>query len=116
MRKIYIKRCHAKARPVVEAYVQDGNGKAVDLSGNDTSVTFSMWQIESATPKLDAVAAVIANPQIGLVQYAWQAGDVDTAGLFVGEFKVTFDDATELIVPSKGFIEIEIQESLAYTP
>ena len=109
MLKIYMKS--GDQRPVVEAAVVDGNGDPIDMTG--ASAKFSLWELEATTPTIADAAATIPNPTGGLVQYIWQSGDTDNDGLFVGEFKVIFADGTELTVPSRGFIEIEIQKSLS---
>ena len=46
------------------------------------------------------------------VAYAWQAGDTDVAGLFEGEFEVTFPGGRIKTFPDPGFIPIRITEDI----
>ena len=63
------------------------NGTPVDLTG--ASVRFRMRPMGSSTMKVDA-AATIVTPSQGQLQYDWQAADVDTAGIYLAWWVVTF--------------------------
>lgn len=54
-------------------------GVDLDAEGFDAAA-FSMRPSGSAAPKVDHAAATIITPATGVVQYAWQAADVNTAG------------------------------------
>lgn len=102
----------------------DGDGSAVDLTGA-TGATFSMTPRAGGTRKVNAAAAVIANgtytladgsvrtfaPTDGVLIYQPVAGDVDTAGAFVGQFTYQLSGAT-VIDPSAGYLDIIIQPAV----
>jgi len=48
----------------------------------------------------------------GKVTYSWASADVDTAGTFLGEWVVTFDDERVQSFPNEGQLEIEIAPAL----
>lgn len=58
----------------------DSTGAAINLTGG--TVQFRMRPLGSTTLKVDA-AATIVTPASGSVSYAWQAADVNTAGLYL---------------------------------
>jgi hypothetical protein len=62
------------------------DGVAFDLTGS--SVKFRMRAEGSATLKVDATATIV-TPAAGSVRYDWIAGNVDTAGDFLGWWNVT---------------------------
>lgn len=61
-------------------------------------------KVNRVVPAADAAA--------GRVDVAWQAADVDTAGVFRAEFEVTWGDATLQTFPEDGFIRVQISEDL----
>ena len=83
----------------------------VELGAPGTEVQFQMRQAGSGETKVDA-AAVVDPDQTnhrGRVRYYWDLEDVDTAGTFWGEFKVTFPDGKIATFPNgEAYIEIEI--------
>lgn len=102
----------------------DGDGSAVDLTGA-TGATFSMTPRAGGTRKVNAAAAVIANgtytladgsvrtfaPTDGVLIYQPVAGDVDTAGAFVGQFSYQLA-AGAVVDPGAGYIDIFIQSAV----
>ena len=82
----------------------------VDLSG--ASVVFQWRQRGSATVNSRAATIVTATgtPE---VQHNWAAGDTDVAGLYEGEFRVTFAGGAVETFPNAGFIAIRIEEDVS---
>lgn len=92
------------AEPLVRI-LEDQLG-AVTLGG--AVIRFQMRAADSPTTKVDALAVADLNVT-GKVSYDWQSADVDTAGLFFGEFKVTFAGGKVATFPNgEDYIEIEI--------
>ena len=96
--------------PIIVATLQDANG-VVDLT-NATSVAFHMANPGTARVKTLGTCDII-DLREGKVSYAWTATDTDTAGLWSGEFKVTWGDGTIERFPNDHNIVIQILTSLA---
>lgn len=69
------------------------DGAAFDLTGS--TVTFSMRLESSDTLKVSAQSATVVSAAAGTVRYDWAAGDVDTAGDYVGWWTVTTSGKTQ---------------------
>lgn len=92
---------HAKGARQPSLYGQIlSDGLPVNLAG--ATVTFYMRPIGSSTPKVNGAAAVIDTPSTGSVHYAWAAADVDTAGNYLGWWRVTtagqYEDTPEFLI------------------
>lgn len=85
----------------------------VDLSG--ASVSFSM-AAEAGPPILYRAPAEVVTTTPPVVQYAWQAGDTDRAGMFDAEFVVTFADGRVETFPNSGFIPVTIAADAGWRP
>ena len=55
--------------------------------------------------------AVVFNPD-GVLRYAWEVGDTAEAGIYSGEFEVTFVDGSVETYPNEGYIRINITREL----
>lgn len=92
--------------PTIQASLTDGSGAAVNLT--DATVKFLMRPRTSATPTVNAAAAIVGTATAGVVQYAWSAGDTDTAGEYLAEFEVTFLDGRKASFPSDGYTRVRV--------
>src|SRR5574337_2023648 len=72
--------------PDLTETLKDASGVPLNLTG--ATVEFHMRSPFAATYKVKA-AAVIENAVSGIVRYAWQAADLNTAGVFLCEWQVT---------------------------
>ena len=97
--------------PALEATLQDANG-AVNLT--DATVRFVMEDSAHAN-KVNAAATITAPATTGQVKYAWVSGDTNTAGIYCGEFVVTFAGALEATFPNSGYILIQIEAEVSKT-
>lgn len=95
-------------RPTLRAALYDPNGVAVNLAG--ATVRFAMG-VQPGSP-LVAAPATIVDAANGIVEYAWVAGNTDTAGTFYGEFQVTFGDLTVESFPNDGYIQILVKAEM----
>lgn len=109
MRNGKLKQKKGSTLPALEMQLIETDGTPVDLT-NATQVKFRMG-ITPGSPKVDAVATVLSATQ-GSVKYNWAGGDVDTVGVYNGEWVVTYADGVQ-VVPSSGFVEVEIVSNAA---
>ena len=100
-------------RPIVTTYVkEEETGKIVDLT---SAVSCKFWLYpwnedgSFGTVKVDGVAGSIAVAASGKLTYTWVTGDTDTAGRFVGYFKVYWGAASTVPETVTG-IEVNIKE------
>lgn len=98
----YIKK--GDTAPSVEATLRNRDRSPIDLT-DAASVNFQMGSLDGA--------CVIVDPATsGVVRYDWDTNDTATAGVFDAEFKVTWNDAREQTVPSRGTIRVYITEDV----
>jgi hypothetical protein len=96
----------------IQATLTDATGAVVNLTG--ATVKFTMTADGSSTPKVNKQTATVASPATaGVVQYAWQSGNLDTAGPYRGEFEVTFGSGAVQTYPSVGYLRIYVSPDLA---
>lgn len=91
----------------------------LDVTGTinpGTGVVFTM--APAATPteptisRQEAEVVDFAIPQAVLVRYRWASGDLDTPGIYFGEFE--FDlSGNPLTAPADGYITIIVEDDLA---
>lgn len=94
----------------ITATLTDEDGNAIDIQG--ASVRFKMFT-ERGVTKVDALAT---NSQVGngsdgskgKVTYGWAAGDTDTAGTYLAEWKVTFSNSKVQSFPNEDFLTIAV--------
>jgi len=75
-------------------------------------ITFTMVKTKCNTTKIFEQSATTTCASGSTFEYAWQDGDTDEAGEFLGEFELNFSNGKRLSVPSMGGILIEILEDL----
>ena len=98
-------------RPYFKVKIIDESGNNVDLTG--ATVTFTMRNRSDATVKVNAASCTVTSATAGEVEYRWAATDLDTAGIYDGEFCITFSGPTILTLPSNNYIEIEVEADLS---
>lgn len=86
--------------PRYRARLKNARGQSINLT-LATAVTFKMRAQGGVANKVDA-AAVVIDAAGGIVEYAWQGSDTDTAGDFDTHFVITWADGPQTIPPS-GF-------------
>lgn len=58
-------------------------------------------------------ASITTDTVTPTVQYDWQIGDTDTAGVFQAEFEVTYWDLSVETFPNDGYILIKVGDDIA---
>lgn len=93
------------------------------LALQSASVSFTMTDAHTGIKKIaNASACVIEKENDGCeeqyeIEYRWKKRDTDTAGVFIGQFKIKFDDNiyAEGISFPKGEMIVPISEDLVIT-
>ena len=96
-------------RPTLSVVVADSSGTAINITG--ASVLFKMRAVNSSSLKVNS-SATITNASNGAVSYTFSASDTDTAGLFQGEFQVTFSGGAIETFPNSEYISINVLAAL----
>lgn len=97
--------------PDFETVVRDEDGVAVDIT--DAVALFSMRKArDPSSVKIDGALAEVTSGAGGQVVYRWQSGDTDEPGTYEGEFHVTPFAGDRFRVPTTGYIEIVVEESV----
>ena len=94
--------------PPLKATLQQANGTAINL----TEATVRLMVINRQGTEIIDHAAAITNAISGQVQYDWHTSDTANAGIFRGEFEVTFAGGAIVTVPNNGYFEIQILSQL----
>jgi hypothetical protein len=99
----------------IEVVLLDPNEDPVDLT-SASSIKFIMRKKEirggSSAPKVSE-AAVVVNAAAGLVRYDWAEADVDTVGIYLAEWEVTWTlGGPTDTYPSHGYAEVIIAQDL----
>lgn len=93
--------------PVLTAVLKDANEEVINLT--DTSVYFTMKNIDTDSVKIDTKLCSITNATSGIVQYTWEETDTDTAGEYLGEFEIVYDSG-KMTIPTVDSLVIVILE------
>jgi len=95
---------------VLEIVARDVEGFPLDLAAF-TSVRFFMRKRGADTLKVDKDGA-FGVKSAGEIQYAWEAEDTDTAGVFFAEFELRGASGMKATMPQSGQIRVEIAGDL----
>lgn len=97
----------------VQLYDIDENGtQTVANLGIGSSVVFNMTPLAGGPAKVDRGTVTINDAASGDVEYRWQSGDTNEAGVFRTEFEVTFSNGRRRTYPREGYGKIKIDEDL----
>ena len=87
------------------------NGVTSPINLTGLSVRFIV-RGESASVAKVAAAATIVNAVAGQVSYSWAVGDLDTVGVYLCEWEITYSGDRTLTVPSAGHDTIGVVADL----
>jgi len=93
--------------PAVEYALAGNDLDASHLNLAGASVDFVFYQLKSDSAVTTKTAEIV-DAETNRVRYQWQAGDTDTPGDYVCEFKVTYADGAVLTFPRGGVLTLEI--------
>ena len=95
--------------PSLGATFQDSSGVALNLT-TASGVTFTMKQIEGDTLQVSSATATVNQASKGQVHYEFTSANTNTAGTYLAEFEITYNDGGKLTVPTQGAISVVILE------
>lgn len=93
--------------PAIEAQLSS-NESFVDLTGAAVELRYRARGSATVIVK----AAAITDSAAGRVQYEWDAGDTDAAGVFEAVWRVTFSDGRRATFPNRGYLLFAITDDL----
>lgn len=96
--------------PNLDATLSNARKRPRILTG--ATVVFHMRLQSDLTVKITSGACTIDDPSLGICHYPWSASDTDTAGIYEGEFQVTYSDATVETFPNSDYIIITITDDI----
>jgi hypothetical protein len=97
-------------RPFLDVILQDVDGTALDLTASVSGISFTMKNLDTDQTAISASAATIISQTTGMVRYSWAEGDTNTAGTYVAEFQVLYNDGTKLTIPTSTVLSVVILE------
>ena len=100
--------------PVLQMTLRDSDGAALDLTAV-TAVTFRMRARGDGSAgelKVNSAGSVVAPATGGVVEYAWQAADVNTVGVYDAEWALTYPGGGQT-VPTAGYTTVIVEQSLS---
>lgn len=86
------------------------NGAPVDLTG---AVAVRFIAKTGSTLKVNRAAMAVVSTSSGIVEYAWAAGDTDTAGDYTAEIEVDWGNSEYMTFPSSGYFTLKVNDDLA---
>lgn len=93
-------------RPYIRAVLTDAAGATVNLTSE--TVTFTMLDADTEEVIVNAGATTKIDAAGGIVEYAWQTADTDTAGLYLGHWTATDTNGRAMRFPNTGSLIISI--------
>jgi hypothetical protein len=98
--------------PAITAVLLDGRGNPVSLVA--ATVKFKMMD-QAGTVIVNATAAADPNQvaNTGHVSYNWAIGDLDTEGVYLAEWEVTFLNGTVETFPNKDYDVVRVTKEIA---
>jgi hypothetical protein len=96
--------------PAITSQLLDDDGNPVDLTG--ATVRFVMRALEDTDLKVDG-AGEVTDADAGQVRYLWGAADLDTEGLYLASWQVTFGDGRRQTYPGDRQLVVEVSPGTA---
>lgn len=99
--------------PVVTDTLQDSSGNAVNLGGASVSFHMTSWDMQTVIVNRAGTGPNGgALDSTGKVEYHWQAADTVNAGVYRGEWQVTFANGAIETWPDDGYAVVNIPDDL----
>jgi hypothetical protein len=94
--------------PAVSEQLLDGQGEAVDLGGASVRFQGLFPDSASSAQAIDQAAAIVGDATNGVVSYAPAAGDTDTIGDLMVQWRVSFAGGAIERFPNSGWQKVRI--------
>ena len=96
--------------PKLTVTLSDSRGRPRILTG--ATIVFHMRLQSDKTVKITSGSATIDDASLGICHYPFTAANTDTAGIYEGEFQVTYADSTVETFPNNDYIIITITDDV----
>jgi hypothetical protein len=96
--------------PNLDVTLTDSDGEAINLT--DSVVTFTMVDATDTTSQqvLEQSCLILSGQGTGMIRYLWDAEDTNTAGAYLAQFEIVYDNGGKLTVPTTDTLVIVIME------
>lgn len=98
--------------PYIRDQLVSSEGQPLPIPVGAT-VTFTMVNALTGSVKISAAAATVVDAARGLVEFAWRAGDTDTAADYLAEWRVTTIGGITQTVPTRSGRAVRVNPPLA---
>ena len=95
--------------PSIAVQFVDSVGSAINLETAST-IFFKLGTNDNQFTPVFSGLAVVTGSTTGKVQYRWTTSDTNRSGLYLGEFRTTFNDNSILTLPSDNSLVIKINK------
>lgn len=95
--------------PNLAVQLVDSTGSGIDLTLG-SYIYFRMAQNNNTYTPVFSGLATITGSTTGNVEYEWSSSNTNRSGLFLGEFRVVYNDTSVLTLPSDHSLNIKIYE------
>ena len=99
--------------PALSMVLRDGTDAIVDLTGATVRMQGTFHDAASSAQAIDQAATVVAPATNGRVSYTPVAGDTDTIGDLIVQWKVTFGGGAVERFPNSGYQKVRILKGTA---
>jgi hypothetical protein len=109
--EFFIKRTNQL--PVLRAELADSQGPVSLISASGVDFIYRKRPTSgSITGTVHINTGQIISGAEGIVQYNWTTGDVNTAGHYLAEWRVTFTNGQKLSFPNSEYLRFQIVDDL----
>lgn len=93
----------------LEDQLLDAAGVPVNITG--ATVTLTLVPLKGGPAIVNNQPATIVDATLGKVARAWQAGETNTPGFYLGSWRVTFAGGAVQTFPNSGFFLVRVTET-----
>ena len=95
--------------PPISATIKDSTGAAVNLTGA-TAPPLVLKPIGGGSSLRYSTGTSVVSAAAGTIKHLWQTGETTTAGVFFGEWEVTWPSSRPQTFPTEGTFSVVIEQ------